>query len=176
MAVRTTYAAGALTALAVALTAVLVALGGRAAQDPPQPERSPEPAPSAVLAAWDADRVQAWAAGDVGRLASLYTEDSATGTRDVAMLARYVDRGLRVEGLRMQRLSVTPVAETPGRWVLRVADRVAGGSVVGDRWRVSLPRDRPSVHTIVLRLVDGSWRVDTVEPVGPRPISPRRQR
>ena len=38
-------------------------------------------------------------------LAALYTAGSAAGRRDRAMLDRYVARGLRVEGLRMQVLA-----------------------------------------------------------------------
>ena len=171
MTARTSYAVGALVALAVASVALLVALGGRAADLSPRPVRSPEPAPAAVLAAWDRQRAEAWARGDPGALAALYTTGSLAGERDVRMLRRYLTRALRVEGLRTQRLRVAVVERTDRRLVLRVRDRVVGGTVRGAGVSVRLPRDRVSGHVVTLQRRGTGWRVAPVEPVSP---SPRR--
>lgn len=168
VAARTSYAVAALVALAVASVALLVALGGRAADLPPRPVRSPEPAPAAVLAGWDRQRAEAWAAGDPAALAALYTSGSAAGERDVRMLRRYLARGLRVEGLSTQRLRVVVVSRTDHRLVLRVRDRVVGGTVRGTGVSVRLPRDRVSGHLVSLERVGGRWLVGRVEAAGTR--------
>lgn len=118
----------------------------------------PEPTAREVLAGWDAERSAAWADGDVRRLASLYTDGSVAGERDVAMLRRWVDRGRVVTGLRMQVLSLREVSRTADRWVLAVVDRVVGAESDG----VPLPTDEPSAHTLVLRQVAGEWLVSAV--------------
>lgn len=111
-----------------------------------------------VLAEWDAERSAAWAAGDVSGLRALYTQGSVAGQRDVAMLRRWLERDLVVAGLQMQVLSLREVVHTDDRMVLDVVDRVVGGSVGG----VALPVDAPSARTLVLRRVDGEWRVSAV--------------
>ncbi len=166
VAARTSFSAAALTALAVAITALVVAVHGRAADEPPS-VRSPEPAPAAVLAHWDESRAAAWASGDVRALAALYTPTSSAGHRDTAMLRRYLRRGLRVDGLAMQRTRVQVTARDPRRWVLEVQDRVVHGVVVGPGTRARLPRDRLSDHLVTMRRVGGAWRVAKVEPVRP---------
>jgi len=118
----------------------------------------PEAEAAAVLAAWDADRSEAWAAGDVRRLRALYTPGSVAGEHDVAMLRRWLDRGLTVQGLRTQVLSLRQVSRSPGRWVLSVTDRIAAGSAAGSR----LPADRASARRLVLREVRGRWLVASV--------------
>ncbi len=176
MAARTSYPVGALVALAVASVALLAALGGRTADRTPRPVRSPEPAPVAVLAAWDRQRADAWARGDLVALAALYTTGSRAGERDTRMLRRYLARDLRVEGLRTQRLRVAVVERTDRRLVLRVRDRVAGGTVRGAGLSVPLPRDRVSAHVITLQRAGARWRVAQVEPVSPSQPRPRRRR
>jgi hypothetical protein len=116
----------------------------------------------AVLGAWDVRRAAAWAAGDEAALAALYTDGSAAGRRDRAMLGRYVARGLRVRGMRMQVLAGKVRSRTAGRIVLVVTDRLAHGVAVGRGTRVVLPRDRATRRTIVLRRVAGEWRVAQV--------------
>lgn len=119
---------------------------------------------AAVLAGWDAERSSAWAAGDVRRLRALYTPGSVAGERDVAMLRRWLDRGLTVQGLRTQVLDLREVSRAPDRWVLAVVDRVVGGSVGGTR----LPADRPSPRQVVLRWTGGRWLVASVGVSPPR--------
>jgi hypothetical protein len=111
-----------------------------------------------VLAAWDAERSAAWAAGDVGALRSLYTDGSVAGERDVAMLRQWLDRDLVVTGLQMQVLSLEEVSRSDDRWVLTVVDRAVGARSDGR----PLPRDEPTTHRLVLRLVDGEWLMSSV--------------
>jgi hypothetical protein len=132
------------------------------ASDPPSvAEPRPEIEAAAVLAAWDADRAAAWASGDVRRLRSLYTPGSVAGNRDVAMLRRWLDRGLVVEGLRTQVLSLHEVRRASDQWVLSVTDRVVDGVARGDTTR-RLPTDAPTTRTVTLRLVGGRWVVSSV--------------
>jgi hypothetical protein len=116
--------------------------------------------PADVLHAWDERRADAWAAGDVAGLRSLYTTGSVAGRRDTAMLRAWSLRGLRVNGLRMQLLRVDVRAHTPTRLVLDVTDRVAGGVAVPGP--VALPRDAATRHVVTLRRVAGEWRVSAV--------------
>jgi hypothetical protein len=116
----------------------------------------------AVLRAWDRRRAAAWAAGDERALAALYTNRSAAGLRDRAMLNRYVARGLRVRGLRMQLLAGSVRTRTADRIELEVTDRLAHAVAVGPGVRAELPRDRASRRTVVLRRVAGEWRVARV--------------
>lgn len=128
---------------------------------------SAAPQPVALLAAWDARRAAAWAAGDADALGRLYTPASAAGRADVAMLRRWSGRGLRVTDLRMQVLAVDVRAASPGRWELDVTDRLAGGVAVGAGRRTTLPRDGWSTRRIVVQRVAGAWRVAAVSPVPP---------
>lgn len=161
---------GVLVTAALASVAVtLVGLGRDAvpqvarASDPPLPaEPLPEVEAAAVLAAWDADRAAAWSAGDVRRLRSLYTPGSGAGDHDVAMLRRWLDRGLVVDGLRTQVLAVDDVRRSADRWVLWVTDRVVGGVAVGAGIHERLPADSVSPRRITLRLVEGRWLVESV--------------
>jgi len=117
-----------------------------------------------VLRAWDERRARAWAEGNAVRLRGLYVDRA--GAADVRLLRRYVARGLRVEDLTTQLLAVQVLGRGPGRWRLRVTDRLAGVVVVGAHGRFRLPRD--SADTRVVRLVrgaDGTWRVAQVRRV-----------
>jgi hypothetical protein len=116
----------------------------------------------AVLRAWDGRRAAAWAEGDEAALAALYTDGSAAGGRDRSMLRRYVARGLRVRGLRMQVLAGSVRSRAAGRIVIVVTDRLAHAVAVGRGVRVELPRDRASRRTVVLRRLAGEWRVARV--------------
>jgi hypothetical protein len=121
--------------------------------------------PAAVLHTWDEQRAAAWAAGDAPTLRALYTPASTAGRRDVAMLRSWSARGLRVDGLRTQLIDVSVRRRTPRLLVLAVTDRLVGGvSVPGG---LPLPRDRPSRHVVVMRVVEGEWRVSAARPVRP---------
>ena len=129
---------------------------------PPPAEPRPEVAAAEVLAAWDAERAEAWASGDVRRLRSLYTAGSVAGHRDVVMLRRWVDRGLVVRDLRTQVLDLRQVSRSPDRWVLAVTDRLAGGVATVAGVSTALPADAASSRTVTLRLVDDRWLVASV--------------
>lgn len=157
----------------LALTSVAVTVVGlrrdpaphvAGASDPtPSAAARPEVEAAAVLAAWDADRAAAWSAGDVRRLRSLYARGSVAGERDVAMLQRWLDRGLVVSGLRVQVLALHEVSRTPDRWVLTVTDRVVGGVATGSTSQ-RLPVDAPTSRTVTLRKVGERWLVSAVWP------------
>jgi hypothetical protein len=115
-----------------------------------------------MLAAWDAERAAVWAAGDVRRLRSLYAPGSVAGERDVAMLRRWLDRGLVVTGLHTQVLALDEVSRTRDRWVLAVTDRVVGGVAVGHDTRRALPGDTASTRTLTLRKAGDRWLVESV--------------
>lgn len=121
------------------------------------PSPRPEVAAARVVHAWDAQRADAWASQDVGALRSIYTPRSAAGRADVAMLRAWRARGLRVEGLQTQLLSVSVRVQADDRLVVDLVDRVAGGVVVPGG--SALPADRPTAHTLVLRRIAGEWRV-----------------
>lgn len=165
---------GALLALAslVTATAVLVGLAARGTGSP-RPAlvstglgASAAPDPMAVLHAWDVRRARAWARGDRQALRELYVPGSTAGRRDVAMLAAWHERGLRVRGMRMQLLAAQVRARSAGRLVVVVTDRLAGGVAVGPATRLPLPRDAASTRTVVLRRVAGEWRVAEVREGG----------
>ena len=114
-----------------------------------------------VLRGWDEARAAAYASGSPGSLRELYV--GGAGVSDVRLLRSYLRRGYRVVGLRTQLLEVRALAHRPGRWRLRVTDRLAGGAAVGDGRRLDLPRDRASTRTVRLeRGRDGRWRVASV--------------
>lgn len=152
---------GLLSAAACLLLAV--ALWWSTSRSPAEPASPGAPstatAPSDVLRAWDEERARAWADGDVEALRALYAPRAAVGRRDVAMLERYVDRGLVVEGLVTQLLEVREVSRDDDAWVLEVADRVHGGTVVGQGVRRALPRDSADRRRLTLRRHGSGWRM-----------------
>lgn len=117
-----------------------------------------------VLRDWDAARAKAWAAGDPAALRRLYVARSSAGERDVAMLRRWVRRGMHVEGMTMQVHTLRLRARTDKKLVLVVTDRLARAtavrSVTGERWE--LPRDEASTRRLVFRHRSGAWRLDSV--------------
>lgn len=151
-----------LAVCAVLATAVLVLAIQRPSPPPASSTEPPVVGPRDVVASWDASRSAAWEQGDVAALRGLYVAGSRTGRADVRMLAAYVDRGLHVEGLTTQVLSLEVLDESAGALSVRVTDRVVGGVVAGEGTRVTLPRDRASTRTLTLRRVDGVWLMATV--------------
>lgn len=117
-----------------------------------------------VLRSWDRRRAHAFARGSVPTLRALYAPGSEAGTADVAVLREYRRRGLRVEGMRMQVLSVEVLERGPRRWRLRLTDRLQGAVAVGNGLEVPLPRDRASVHVVTLERESraGRWKVAAV--------------
>jgi hypothetical protein len=147
-------------AFVVATLVVGLARDGERAEPTARPRSvQAAPGPGEVLAAWDRLRAEAWAAGDVKRLADLYVDGSRSGAADVRLLRRYARRGLTVAGLRTQVLALRVVERTPRRLVLVVTDRVVGARAVGGPSPVALPSDRASTRRVVLVRGDGTWRV-----------------
>jgi hypothetical protein len=163
--------------LAVAVVVVVVAVGlvvtGLARSAPGEKGSGPPPSPRightvsvteavaslAVLRDWDRARSAAWASGDVAALRRIYLRGSSAGRRDVAMLSRWVERGLRVRRLTMQVLSVDLRSRTQHRIVLDVTDRLAGAVAVpiGGGRRVPLPRDGLTTRRLDFRLTSAGW-------------------
>lgn len=160
-------------AAVVACLVALLCLGGTVLLwfvTPQGPDRSTEVAAEDpveasavdVVRAWDAHRSQAWASGSLADLEGLYVDGSKAGRRDVAMLRAYVDRGLVVDGLAVQLISVEEVRRGAESLVVDVTDRVHGGTVVGDGVEQALPRDGADTRRLVFRLVEGQWVVERV--------------
>lgn len=137
---------------------------------PVAPSGSPRPAAAAqdipaavVLRTWDHARARAFAEGDPAALRRLYVAGSRAGWADVRVLRGYLRRGLRVEGMRMQVLTLEVVEESPRRLRLRVTDRLADGVVVGQGGSLRLPRDGASTRLVELvRASGGRWLVSSV--------------
>ena len=161
--------------LALLVAAVTTAAPAPAVPPPIEPVEIPAakapagPPPVEVLRAWDAQRADAWARGDMRLLSTLYTRDSVAGRRDRAMLRAWLARGLVVRGLQTQLLEVREVRRTASIWRLIVTDRLVGGQAVGAGVRRPLPHDAPTTRTVELRRVSGSWLVSAVEPLDPGP-------
>lgn len=164
-----------LTAVLLSLLGCVLAVGlaglGRGASTAPASPMSPmSPArPAAdrtaaltVLRAWDDARTDAWQRGRPRALRALYVAGSESGRADAALLTAYAERGLRVDGLTVQRADVRVASRSDDRLVLVVTDRVVGGTAVGENGRVVLPRDDWSTRTVVLVRVVGRWRVAEV--------------
>jgi len=114
-----------------------------------------------VLRRWDARRARAYARGDVAALARLYVPGSRTGAADRAVLQGYVERGVRVIGMRSQVLGAEVRRESEDRIVVLVTDLVVGARAVGrDPAGWALPRDNPSTSRVVLVRQGGGWLVE----------------
>jgi hypothetical protein len=161
-----------LTAALLSLLGCVLAVGlaglGRSAPTAPMPPTSParpaadRTAALAVLRAWDDARADAWQRGRPRALRALYVVGSESGRADAALLTAYVGRGLRVDGLTVQRADVRVASASDDRLVLVVTDRVVGGTAVGEDGRVVLPRDDWSTRTVVLVQRGDRWRVAEV--------------
>ncbi|MFN8194141.1 MAG: hypothetical protein U0R80_07650 [Nocardioidaceae bacterium] len=162
---------GSLAAVAASLVALLLAVQHRAdapavrsraaASDAAGAVEGPGD-PLAVLRGWDRRRSAAWAAGDPAALRRLYTRGSAAGERDVRLLERYLDRGLRVRGMGVQVLAVDVRRSDGDVLGLVVTDRLVGAVATGRGLRVRLPEDEPSRHLVTLRRSGSQWRVSEV--------------
>jgi hypothetical protein len=158
-----------LSVLAGACVVATLVVAALTPADPASPGRpvpvAPEvpatrPGPAGVLAGWDQRRAAAWATADVEALAGLYAEGSRTGAADLRLLRHYRRRGLTVVDLTTQLLALRVVGRSPGRLVLVVTDRVAGGRVVGrGTTPIALPTDRASTRRVVLVRDGGTWLV-----------------
>lgn len=81
------------------------------------------------------------------------------------MLERYLERGLRVSGVRLSFGEVAVLELAPKRTVLHTVDQLGqmrAHSLRGGR-KLSLPRDQPTLHRIVLRQEAGRWLISSVK-------------
>ncbi len=113
----------------------------------------------AVLRDWDRARAAAWASGDLAALGALYVPGAAAGRADVAMLRKWTERGLRVEGMEMQVLEIALHSQGARRLVLVVRDRLVGAVAVrpGGDDRIALPRDGASTRRLVFVKPGDQW-------------------
>ncbi len=110
-------------------------------------------------------RAEAWQRGRPALLRKVYDPSAFVLRKDAYMLSRYVDRGLRVRGVRLAfgRVRVQRRQDTTV-W-LRVTDQLASAVAVGPAGRrIALPQDRPSRHLLVLRRRSGRWWILAVRP------------
>lgn len=109
-----------------------------------------------ALDALDVVRAEAWRRGDPDLLATVYA--AGAGTADVARLAAWADRGLRVEGARTLRARCREHGQ-----VVRVVERLGPATAVGPHGaRRPLPQDGWDRRRISLDFDGGRWRIVTV--------------
>ncbi|WP_300682498.1 hypothetical protein [Nocardioides sp.] len=136
---------------------------------PAEPVRArPEQQAATVLRAWDDQRARAWAEGDTVALARLYVATAPAREVDVRMLRRWVARGVRVQGLAMQVLSLRVLDHADGWWRLRVTDRVASADLVAPGRETELidpekPPGAARTRVLELRETRGTWQMVSVK-------------
>ncbi|HSS67536.1 MAG TPA: hypothetical protein VLK34_03220 [Nocardioidaceae bacterium] len=149
--------------LAVAVAAVVVVT-----KDPPPtaaavPRLTTSDDWQRVLERLDDRRASAWQAGRPAALHAVYTPSSPSLRADRAMLAAYQARGLQPRGVRLVFSEVQLVSRGPHMVVLAATDRLATMRVrTAAGVVVRLPADQPTAHVIVLRRVDGRWKIAAV--------------
>ena len=151
--------AAAVLGLLTGLTAVVATSG-----DEPSPARSTfagaESDTVRLLRSWDRRRARAYRRGDPSALSALYVPGSRTGAADAAVLGGYLDRDLRVTGMRTQLLGADVVERGERRLTVLVTDVLTGAVAMSGHGRWALPRDRPSTRRVVLVRDAGEWRVE----------------
>lgn len=122
--------------------------------------------PVAVLQEWDRRRAEAWAVGDTAGLRALYVRGSRAGERDVAMLRRWLDRGLRVDRLEVQVLRGRVVDRAPRRITVAVSERLVHATATAGARRWVLPVGTVTERRVTLWRTAGRWRVAGVSVAG----------
>ena len=122
---------------------------------------APQSGWASTLAALDADRSRAFAAGDPGRLREVYAAGGPALRRDVAVLRRLTDAGLRAQGLRLAARAVAVQGRSAGQVRLAVTDVMPAYRLVDDRGSVveRRPGRGSRSWTVVLARDGESWRV-----------------
>jgi hypothetical protein len=128
--------------------------------------RGPEIPWSAVLAALDAARTQAFVKGSIEQLNNVDAADSAALKSDQAALSTLKAAGLTPRGLSVELVSVTEVARTADTVNLQVVDRASAYDLVGVGGTVtehhSARADTTWAITLVAGTALGSWRISQV--------------
>lgn len=141
---------------------------GRAGEDT-RPAAAAERFAVRVLHDWDSRRAKAWAQGDQEALSGLYAPGASAGRADVALLRRYIARGLVVLDLRMQVLRARVLVARPDRLEMEVTDRLASATAVRTGEKAigrRLPADGPTTRRLVLRRERGQWLMASVSALG----------
>ena len=146
--------------------------GPDSAPSTPEGSRRPAAQPAALpadaetewagtLAALDADRSRAFAAGDPGRLRTVYASGSPALQRDTAVLRRLIAAGLRAEGLRLAATDVAVAGRSAGQVRLAVTDVMPEYRIVDDGGTVVERRPGRGTRswTVVLARDGERWRV-----------------
>lgn len=107
----------------------------------------------------DALRVEALTAGDADVLEGVHAGEAGRRA-DASVIAAYQDRGLRLRGAGLHRLSCAVHEESAGSLVLEVVEVLGPTWVVDERsrWRL-LPAPEPTTRLITLVRTDDGWRV-----------------
>lgn len=171
-----------LLALVPALGLAVLVVGGTATEDDAAPAAGTPGAPdgAAVVRAWDAARSSAYARGDATALRALYVDGSALGEQDVAVLAAYDERGLRLHGVGFELVDARVAETSTDRVVVVVTERLqradvrrVDGTPTGVRTPAAAPVERE------LTFAGGGdggqdggeagWRLAGIRPSGPAP-------
>ena len=116
-----------------------------------------------VLHELDRRRAHAFAAGDAAALTAVYRARLGGARPRPRGAGGLAGRGLDVHGAGLRLLDVRALRVRAGTVVLRVVDRLRRATARTDAGAVvPLPRDRPTVHRLVLRRGPGGWRIAAV--------------
>jgi hypothetical protein len=118
-----------------------------------------------VLEEWDRSRAAAYSSGDVAALRRLYARGATVGRNDVRVLRDYVERGLVVRDLALQRSEVDVLASSDRRLRVALLERLAAATVVAADGEASLPADRLERRVVTLVRRGQRWQVAAVAPV-----------
>jgi len=128
--------------------------------------RGPEIPWSAVLAALDAARTQAFVKGAIDQLNNVDAADSAALKSDQAALSTLKAAGLTPRGLSVELMSVTEVSRTTDTVNLQVVDRASAYDLVDVGGTVNEHHNARGDTTWAITLVAGStlgsWRISQV--------------
>jgi hypothetical protein len=144
---------------AVIVGLVLSMCGGPSQARPPALPDRPEVRALRVLHHWDRDRAAAFAAGDVRGLRRLYSRASRAGFKDAAVLRQYDARGLVVQTMKTQVLSVELLDRAERQLTLRIVERFAGGTIRGRHVRTRLPAGVVTARVVRMVRPDDRWLV-----------------
>lgn len=120
-----------------------------------------------ILRLWDEARARAWATGDQKALEALYVPDSAAAAVDVAMLRRWLDRGLRVTGVERTISSLEVLERSEQKLRLAFLEQTGLAEYVGEgvEGAVADPEMTPGAsrpRVVELRETEGTWRMASV--------------
>lgn len=117
-----------------------------------------------ILDGIDTWRSVAWTTADPGRLAEVYPPDSKLAEVEEQRLAEYLDRGVAVTGMFVERADCQVLARSEREARLHVTERVGSMTVeFDDDTARSLPGSQWKRHIITIEFVEPRWRISQVE-------------